>query len=199
LTTHRFDELLFDSDDAAIQALRDVGATFDEHLTMEVDYVPYGSIMRFFAYFGNISQLTNVANPVIVSRMTKLVQDPENWQIFEKLKSGDLSYTPFNKRSARAVSEDLDPKVHLPWAYKMMNFDMGLVISKVHKSDEYPFSVFYSQHIQPTEKDDGVEVTAGRIFSLPIVGNVGGTWHEMMVAELLDEDIALILETNSRL
>ena len=72
-------------------------------------------------------------------------------------------------------------------------------IEKIQTTENcYGFSAFYNHLIRMNEAQDEVMISFVRIFSLPINDISGGTWLETISEEVLDEDIALIMEANSR-
>jgi hypothetical protein len=196
-----FSKFLFDSDEAAIAALESVGGTVDRRLSMTATYPVVGSIKRHFAILGNASELDGaVPNDTIMFRIRRALNSPENGRVREKLEEGRLDYTPCNKRLVRRVVGSMhEMGLHLPWAFKMMNFDFGMTISKVQGVNScYGFSAFYNQLIRMSESEGEVMIDFVRLFSLPINDIAGGTWLETISEEVLDEDLALVIEANSR-
>jgi hypothetical protein len=196
-----FSQMLFDSDQEAQTALERVGGTVDKRLSMTATYPMVGTIRRHFGILGNASQLDGmVENNAIIYRIQRRLQSPENSHVLEKLEDGILNYTPCNKRIIRRViSEMHEAGVHLPWAFRMMNFDFGMTISKVQSAENcYGFSALYNHLIRMTEENGDVLITLDRMFSLPINDISGGTWLETISEDVLDEDLALVIEANSK-
>jgi hypothetical protein len=196
-----FSKFVFDSDEAAILALENIGGTVDRRLSMTATYPVVGTIRRHFAILGNATELDGmVANDAILFRIQRTLRSPENAKVLEKLEEGLLNFTPCNKRLVRRVVASMHGAgVHLPWAFKMMNFDFGMTISKVQGVDScYGFSAFYNNLIRMNESNGEVMINFVRLFSLPINDIAGGTWMETISEEVLDEDLALIIEANSR-
>jgi hypothetical protein len=196
-----FSKYVFDSDDGAIQALENVGGTVDRRLSMTETYPMIGTIRRHFAILGNAVELEGmVSDDSILYRIQRTLRNPENSHVLEKLHEGRLNFTPCNKRLVRRIVTSMhESGVHLPWAFKMMNFDFGMTISRVQSTmDCYGFSAFYNHLIRMNEVRGEVMISVGRMFSLPINDIAGGTWLETISEEVLDEDLALIMEANSR-
>lgn len=196
-----FSKFVFDSDEAAILALENIGGTVDRRLSMTATYPIVGTIRRHFAILGNAAELDGmVANDAILFRIQRTLGSPENAKVLEKLEDGLLNFTPCNKRLVRRIVSSMHGAgVHLPWAFKMMNFDFGMTISKVQGVDNcYGFSAFYNNLIRMNESNGEVMINFVRLFSLPINDIAGGTWMETISEEVLDEDLALIIEANSR-
>ena len=133
-----FSRMLFDSDEEAYAALKRVGGIVDERLSMTATYPVVGTIRRHFAILGNAIELAGVVEDnSVLYRIDRHLHSPENSQVLDQLEMGKLDYTPCNKRIVRRVLDDLHQAgVHLPWAFKMMNFDFGMTISKVQSAED---------------------------------------------------------------
>ena len=196
-----FSRMLFDSDEDAYAALKRVGGIVDERLSMTATYPVVGTIRRHFAILGNAIELAGVVEDnSVLYRIDRHLHSPENSQVLDQLEMGKLDYTPCNKRIVRRVLDDLHQAgVHLPWAFKMMNFDFGMTISKVQSAEDcYGFAALYNHLIRMSDESGEIMIGLDRIFSLPINDISGGTWLETISEDLLDEDLALVMEANSR-
>ena len=191
-----FSRMLFDSDEEAYAALKRVGGIVDgyRHATTLWYNCRYCDL-------GNAIELAGVVEDnSVLYRIDRHLHSPENSQVHDQLEMGKLDYTPCNKRIVRRVLDDLHQAgVHLPWAFKMMNFDFGMTISKVQSAEDcYGFAALYNHLIRMSDESGEIIIGLDRIFSLPINDISGGTWLETISEDLLDEDLALVMEANSR-
>ena len=60
------------------------------------------------------------------------------------------------------------------------------------------FAALYNHLIRMSDESGEIIIGLDRIFSLPINDISGGTWLETISEDLLDEDLALVMEANSR-
>lgn len=196
MSTVSADDILHNSVDDAIRALRRLGADHEARFDIQFEQPGFGRIHRVYGIFGNVLEKKGIVeDPVIVDRLLPLVQDQDNKRIHEKLDSGKMSYTPVNKRALRKIGEEVLPHgVHLPWTWRPMNFDFAALASRIHRESPLPFIVFYNQQVM----FNGSNANTSRIFSLPVEGHAQGTWAEPIYDELLDPDVGLILEANAR-
>jgi hypothetical protein len=150
---------------------------------------------------GNATELEGVVEDnSVLYRIQRHLNSPENSRVLDQLEMGKLDYTPCNKRIVRRVISDLhEAGLHLPWAFKMMNFDFGMTMSKVQSAENcYGFAALYNHLIRMNDNSGEIVISFDRIFSLPINDISGGTWLETISEDLLDEDLALVMEANSR-
>lgn len=186
-------DVLHPSAAEAKRALRAVGGVLLPSLTLEVDVPGVGTLERHFAFLGNTVGMTGLPDPKLHERMATLLESPDNERVQRKLQAGKLQYMPLNKRAARKLAPDLiEVGLHLPWAFRPMNFDFGARLEELADQPPVPFQVFYSQGIDIA--DGAVEVK--RVFSLPVKGSAHGTFQEPIFDELLDEDVGLFMEAN---
>ncbi len=190
------DDVLHGDRAAAEAALRAVGGVVLPELALEVDVPGVGTLERHFAYLGNTVGQVGLVDPRLHKRLATLLESPDNEQVLRKLQSGRLGFMPVNKRSACKLNDDLHAvKLHLPWAFRPMNFDFGARLEELSEQRPVAFSVFYSQGIA-VGADGTIEVK--RVFSLPVQGSAHGTFQEPIFDEMLDEDVGLFFEANVR-
>ncbi len=190
------DDVLHPSRAAAESALRSVGGVVVPELSLEVDVPGVGKLERHFAYLGNTVGQTGIPDDRLHQRMTSLLDSPDNERVMRKLQAGRLHYMPLNKRAARKLVDDLHAVgLHLPWAFRPMNFDFGARLEELSDTRPLPFDVFYSQGID-IAGDGAIDVK--RVFSLPVKGSAHGTFQEPIFDEMLDEDVGLFMEANVR-
>jgi hypothetical protein len=187
----------FEDRDEAIGALTALGADYDERLDMVADHPEIGKVERYFAIVGNV-RTAQATNPVLSSRLIRLLDDPDNERLRVKMDAGWLSYTPSNKRLLRKVAALLhETGVHLPWAYNAMNIDLSDRMLQV-AGDPIPFDVFYGRFTNFRWGHSGGEVELGRLFSTVIDAGAQSTWLEPIHDNFLDEDVGIVLEANAR-
>jgi hypothetical protein len=190
------DDVLHADRHAAESALRAVGGVVLPELALEVDVPGVGTLERHFAYLGNTIGQAGLSNRRLHDRMAALLESPDNERVLRKLQAGRLGYMPANKRAARKLVPDLHAlHLHLPWAFRPMNFDFGARLEELSERRPVAFTVFYIQGID-ISADGTVEVK--RVFSLPVQGSAHGTFQEPIFDEMLDEDVGLFIEANVR-
>jgi len=190
------DDVLHGNRAAAEAALRAVGGVVLPELSLEVDVPGVGTLERYFAFLGNTVGQVGLVDPRLHQRLAALLDSPDNERVLRKLQAGRLGFMPVNKRSARKLVADLHAvKLHLPWAFRPMNFDFGARLEELSERRPVAFSVFYSQGID-IGADGTIEVK--RVFSLPVQGSAHGTFQEPIFDEMLDEDVGLFIEANVR-
>ncbi len=172
-----------------------LGLDYDERLDLVVDVPRLGRVERYFAILGNVFDARRRATDLsLVGPLLDLLDDPDNARVRERLHCGDLRYTPGNKHILLQLGAAVEQAgVHLPWAFKPMNFDLAAQVAKVNRKANFPFRVFYSQNVAFS---DLMEAVPGRVFSLPIHEDPRGTWDQTIYEHLLDEDVGLLLEAN---
>lgn len=189
-----FRPFLHANEDAASRALGAIGAVLDPRLTIQVE-VGGRPIQRWFGRVGNLVRVPPL-DGVIADQVRPLLQSPENDDLRERLESGKLDALPVNKRVVRRLTDELHArKLHLPWTFKPMNLDFAAAVSRVHKASRLPYAVYYNQQIQYDAPTD--TVAFARVFSLPVGGMGGNTWEEPILDEILDPDVALLIEANT--
>ena len=196
--TVRMSDMFHASVRQAHMALESVGGVVVPELDLTVDVPGLGSIKRVFAYLGNVVERGDMLpNPILLKRMAPLFESSDNERVAKKLEAGRLDFTPVNKRTARKVVPDLhEIGLHLPWAFRPMNFDFGARLEELSERRPFRFRVFYSQRVDFTP--DGETATVQRVFSLPVQGSAHGTFQEPIFDEMLDEDVGLFIEANLR-
>ena len=187
----------FDNRDEAVGALTALGAAYDDRLDLVADHPKVGKVERYFAIMGNVRHV-QASNPVLSSRLLRLLDDPDNDRVRVKMEAGWLSYTPSNKRLLRRVAPLLqETGVHLPWAYNAMNIDLSDRMLRV-SGDPVPFDVFYGRFANFSWGHSGGEVDLGRLFSTVIDAAAQSMWLEPIHDNFLDEDVGIVLEANAR-
>jgi len=183
---------------SAKTALESVGCDVVPALQIEVEVAPLGKLVRVFGVVGNLlERQALLQDDVLLRRVRSLLDSDDNDRIADRLLSGRLKFLPTNKRTATKLSLDLHERgLHLPWAFKPMNYDLGVKLEAFAKTRPFPFKVYYSRGIDVS--DDGTTVTLKRVFSLPVLGAAHGTFQEPIYDDLLDEDVGLIVEANVR-
>jgi hypothetical protein len=187
--------------DAALAALERVGGRVIGRLESAVMHPEIGSIRRYFAIFGNIYSDSSTAPAEIREPLEAILQEEDNDEIRVRLQRGKQLFTPMNKRMIRTlVGAFQGNRVHIPWCFRPMNYDLAARVQRVHRYYPFPFRVFYSQTVtffpSKTSLHDGL-VAPGRLFSLLVQGDVQGTWHQTIRDGMLDPDVALIIEANT--
>lgn len=179
----------------AVGRLQRLGLDYDERLDLDVDVPRLGRLKRLFAWLGNVYDARSKAvDPVLVEHFAGLLDDPDNVRVRDRLRRGELRFTPLNKHVLQALGPVLlSAGVHLPWAFRPMNLDLGGAVARVHRREPFPFSVFYSQNVAFSDLQEAVP---GRVFSMPVAADPKGTWDQTIYEHLLDEDIGLLLEVN---
>jgi hypothetical protein len=196
--TVRLSSMLFPRREAAVRALEAVGGVVVPELDLSLDVPGLGVIQRTFAYLGNVVEKANfLENPVLYKRVASVLDSADNERVAKKLEQGRLDYMPVNKRTARKLVPDLhEVGLHLPWAFRPMNFDFGARLEELSERRPFRFRVFYSQRVDISA--DGETATVQRVFSLPVQGSAHGTFQEPIFDEMLDEDVGLFIEANVR-
>jgi hypothetical protein len=186
---------LYTDTQTAVGRLARLGLDYDDRLNLEVDLPRLGRLQRLFAWLGNVYDARRKAqDPVLVDHFVRLLEDPDNVAIRDRLRKGELSYTPINKHVLQALGPVLMAAgVHLPWAFRPMNFDLGAAVASVHRRSPFAFRVIYSQNVTFSDLQEAVP---GRVFSLPVAADPKGTWDQTIYEHLLDEDVGLLLEVN---
>ena len=191
-------EFLHADPDAAVAALERVGGRHAPQLDLSVDHDVAGRVARRFAILRNVLQPPEPADPSVADPLRNALRTPDNEEVRDQLRAGDLDFTPVNKWHVRQLVPRLHAAgVHLPWTYLPMNFDLGSRIAEAHQVARWPFEAFYSQFTDLRDGPEGVEVDIKRIYSLPVSLHGHRTWQEMIVNEMLDPEVALILEANA--
>jgi hypothetical protein len=192
------ESILHGSVSSARAALESVGCDVVGELQLEVDAGPLGKLVRVFGVVGNVVERRSLLrHDILYRRVSHLLESVDNERVAERLDSGRLKFLPMNKRTATKLSYDVhELGLHLPWAFRPMNFDLGVKLEAHAKARPFPFKVYYSRGIDISA--DGSEVTLKRVFSLPVLGSAHGTFQEPIYDEMLDEDVGLILEANVR-
>jgi len=194
--TVKLSDILHADPDAARSALEAVGGEVIPELALSVEQPGIGTVHRQFAVVGNlVAKRSLLVDDVLLRRLMPMLESPDNERALRKLEEGKLTYMPLNKRTVRKLVSVLhDAGVHLPWAFRPMNFDFGSKLEEYSEARPLPFKVFYSQGI-----DVGDEVaTVKRVFSLPVQGSAHGTFQEPIFDEMLDEDVGMFIEANHR-
>ncbi len=186
---------LYTDRDTAIGRLKRLGLDYDERLDLDVDVPRIGKLDRYFALLGNVFDARRKAtDSVLVEHLIGLLEDPDNAKLRDRLRTGDLGFTPLNKHVVQALAAPLaQAGVHLPWAFRPMNFDLGARLATLHRKAPFPFSVFYNQNVTFSDLQ---EATPGRVFSLPVASDPRGTWDQTIYDHLLDEDVGMLIEVN---
>lgn len=194
--TLSLESVLHANEAAAQAALIAVGGVVVPELSLTVDVPGVGALRRHFAYLGNVVATPHLREPIVRRRIMSLLDSPDNERVLNKLESNRLDYMPLNKRAASKLASDLHRVgLHLPWAFRPMNFDFGARLEEFSDSQPLRFHVFYSQGIDI----DAAQVVVKRVFSLPVKGSAHGTFQEPIFDEMLDEDVGLFMEANHRL
>jgi len=181
---------------AAVRALVAVGGVPVPDLSLQVQHPGLGTVHREFAYLGNLmAPGASVEDRSLLKRLSNMLESPDNERVLRKLEAGRIDYMPLNKRTVRKLVPELhEAGVHLPWAFRPMNFDFGARLEERSESKPFRFKVFYSQGVDISA--DGAQATVKRVFSLPVQGSAHGTFQEPIFDEMLDEDVGLFLEAN---
>ncbi len=187
--------------ESALAALESVGGVLQRRLDGAVMHEQIGAVRRYFALFGNVFSESCTAPVEILEPIQSILRERDNEEIRERLERGELQYTPMNKRMIRSLAGAFQSsRVHIPWTFTPMNYDLAARIEKVHRHFPYPFTTFYSRTaiFYPSKRSlhDGL-VEPGRLFSLVVQGQLQGTWHQPIHDGMLDPDVALLIEANT--
>jgi len=173
--------------EAAIEALASVGAPHDERMDLVVEHAT-GRVLRLF---GVLSDLTK--SPSIGGAVAMRLADDLNTETMEEFRSGKLRYAPVNKDIVQRLLPELRArKLHLPWSWRVMNFDLGTRLQELHGAREISFRNVYCRFMEFKKG----RMRLGRIYSLPIGGTANGTWAAMIDTDMVDPDVALVIEAN---
>lgn len=205
-------EVLCANRDAALTALEVAGCVLEPELEMTQDHPMLGTLHRLFGVVQNLTLQdraervisargsTSVALPEHVEtggrglqdRLLRMLDDPDNDRVGQKLRDGQLTYMPSNKRLASRMRKILgDGGAHLPWGFQPLNLDLSMRVQR--QCSGYGFVVFYSQAAKlPVGSPPTIDL--GRIFSTPFGVTGFGTWQEPISQEILDQDVGLLLE-----
>ncbi|MFT5454278.1 MAG: hypothetical protein ACI9K2_000754 [Myxococcota bacterium] len=180
---------------AALGRLAALGFDYDETLDIQLVHPRIGTIDRLFGLLGNLYEArAKTADAALIDHLLELVDDPDNHDVRSRLRSRAIPHTPINKRTLRSVDSLLHSRgVHLPWAFRPMNADLGLVLSRRNAEQAFSFGIVYCQNVEFTEL---MEAVPGRLFSLPIGTDPTGTWDETIYDHLLDEDVGFMVEVD---
>ncbi len=192
-----FNSFIFDAKADAVSMLETLGAKYDERLDLRTDHPEVGVVNRYFAVLGNILKVKPL-NPILVSRLVRLVDDPDNERVKVKLEAGWLDYTPSNKLVLKRVAPILhEMGLHLPWSYNAMNIELADRMQAAG-GEPIPFDVFYGRFATFSRAPEGEDVELGRLFSTVIDASAGSTWLEPIHENFLDEDVGIVIEANTR-
>jgi hypothetical protein len=180
----------------ALGALRAVGARHAPALDLEVEHPDLGLVRRHFGVIGNLLQ-DRPEDPVIARRWSPLVTAPDNETVLGRLARGLLEHAPMNKQTIVSLLPELhDRGLHLPFAFRPMNADLAARLRVADAARPFGFHAYYSQAFKLAP--DGAALLPGRVFSQPVRGAGAGTFQEPISHDLLDEDVGLILEADTR-
>lgn len=189
--------LLRSAEDAQ-QALTDAGGVLLPDLGMDVLDPRFGKIARHFAILGNVLDETT-AIPEIKDVICPLLALPENEATKQRLEQRRLRYTPVSKVIVERLIPALQTiRVHVPWTFRAMNMDLSGRVSTWTKTHPQPWVAYYSQQIKLHIGDDPRRglVDLGRLHSLSVEGPMQGTWHQPIERDLVDVEVALLIEAN---
>lgn len=188
----------YDTSKEAVSALEAVGARYDPRLDLTVHHPLGVTLQRRFGVLGNVLDDRMLDHPV-VRAVQRALTSSVNQEVVEELRRRRLSFTPVNKRLVQELLLTLhEARVHLPWSFWPMNYDLAARMSEVFESgDGFPFEVFYSQFVElyPGRGEGFGLAKTGRTFSLPISMSAHGTWQETAFGAL-DIDVGLVVEAN---
>lgn len=197
LPLHRF---LFKDDVTAIRAIEEIGAQFVPDLSMTVLH-ELGAFRRYFGVFKNVLELDDVVDRSIVDRVRPCVEEAMNEEVLRVLERKERSFTPVNKKLVLSLLDPLHALgLHLPWAYRHMNYDLAEVVNAAKRKKRGSFLAYYNQVVgfYPSRKGHGRGlVDPRRVYSLMVDGSPKGTWEQMIFDDLLDVDVALIIEATT--
>ncbi len=181
----------------AIAALQSVGGVLQPQMTLTVDHETLGMVFRYFAILGDIRP-EGAAIPELRDVLLPLLLEAENAQIVERLDAGKMDYMPVNKTLVQRLLPALHTvRVHVPWTYRAMNFDLGVRVTHLDSKSPVPYSTYYSQVAQFYGKNPKRSlVELGRLYSMRVDGSTQGSWLQPIDDGFVDEDVALIIEAN---
>ncbi len=189
------ESIVHDDRARAHDALKALGSQVIDDFELQVRHPVLGMVLRCFGMVPNVLVAAAPRDPLLYEQLQAMIQLPENADIRRRLTDDPVTYTPLNKRTVRRLTPLLHrSRVHLPWAFRPMNFDFGAVIEDAAQSGRVTFQAFYSRAIDVAP--DGRTVTLKRVFSLPVRGSAHGTWQEPIFDEMLDADVGMFLEAN---
>lgn len=194
--TLKMSDMMHADQASARRALENVGGVVVPELSLTVSHPVVGTVRREFAYLGNlVANRSYLPDDTLLRRLSTMLDSPDNERVLRKLEADKIQFMPLNKRTVRKLVDSLhDARVHLPWAFRPMNFDFGARLEERSESQPFRFKVFYSQGVDFSA--DGTEATVKRVFSLPVQGSAHGTFQEPIFDEMLDEDVGMFMEAN---